>query len=253
MKHFLFRFLLFIISIITAYLLWVAVILYFDYPAYIIPSPDEVYHKLVFLFETGKIYPHLSTTLTEITLGFIIGFGFAVGLGYLLAKIEWLKFTMTPYLVAFQSIPVVALAPLFILWFGTGITSKIAICSLIVFFPVMVNTVAAITNINKDQKALLKTLNASPWQLLTKLEIPAALPYLFSSIKIGFVLSIVGAIVGEFIGADQGLGFMINTSLGLFDTPQLFAIISILAMIGMLSYSIPSIFEYVLIDRKYRR
>lgn len=243
MKRFFTRLSLFIVAFCLIYLLWKSLIWFFHYPIYILPNPYLVWQETVALFTTGKIYPHLTTTLTEVIFGFVIGFCVALILGYIFGKKEWLHITFAPYIVALQAIPIVALAPLFILWFGSGIASKIAICAIIVFFPVMVNTIAAITNIDQDKKELMKTYNASFTDNLIKLEIPHSLPYLFSSIKIGLVLSIVGTVVGEFMGADRGLGFLINASLGLFDTPQLFAIIFTLAVLGILLYGTCSALE----------
>lgn len=250
MKWLMEKIFLIIISLGFIYLFWKALIFIFHYPTYILPEPSLVYNKVYFLFVQGKIYPHLFTSLVEILSGFTIGFILSVFIGYLLAKKEWLKITITPYIVAFQTIPIVALAPLFILWFGTGVTSKIIICALIVFFPVLMNTIAAINNISRQQRELLWTYNANVFQVSTKLEIPASLPYLFSSLKIGVVLSIVGATVGEFIGADHGLGFLINTSLGLFDTPQLFAVIFILALLGLSLYFIISLIEFLTLHKR---
>ena len=230
-------------SLIGTLLLWKLAILIFDYPTYILPDPILVKNRLSFLFETGKIYPHLKRTLLEILSGFILGTSLAVITGYVLAKRKWLKISLTPYIIGFQSIPIIALAPLFILWFGTGIVSKIIICALIVFFPIMINTVTALSNIESDKKDLLRMYNASSLNILSKLEIPHSLPYIFSSLKIGIVLSVIGAVVGEFIGADKGLGFLINSSLGLIDTPQLFAVIFILSTLGLAFYTIVSIIE----------
>lgn len=237
------KFFLIAVAFVVIYLLWKFLIILFDYPTYIVPSPELVSEKMLTLFRTGRIYPHLQTTLTEIFVGFSIGALAANIIGYILVKREWLNITITPYIVAFQAIPIVAMAPLFILWFGTGIASKIAVCALIVFFPIMINTVAAINAIDSNKRDLMKTYQANGWQVLTKLEIPASLPYAFSSLKIGLTLSVVGAIVGEFMGADQGLGFLINASLGLIDTPQLFAVIIILAIIGMSFYFFVSLVE----------
>lgn len=237
------------LAFICVYVLWKIILLIFHYPTYILPSPGLVWQKLIGLFLSGKIYPHLQVTLTEIFAGFLLGSTLAMIIGYVLSKKSILHITVTPYIVAFQSIPIVALAPLFILWFGSGITSKIIICSIIVFFPVMVNTIAAISNIEEKKKELMRTFNSSFLNNLLKLELPHSLPYLFSSMKIGIVLAIVGAVVGEFMGASYGLGFLINSSLGLFDTPQLYAVIIILALLGIFLYTISSCLELFILKR----
>ena len=249
MNRYLIKFFQIVIALIVVYFLWKGVIWIYHYPTYILPAPSLVSQKLVYLIQSGKIYPHLQITLTEIFAGFLFGSILAMFFGYIFAKKRILHLTITPYIVAFQSIPIVALAPIFIIWFGSGITSKIVICSIIVFFPVMVNTITAISNIEETKKELMCTLNSSFLDNLLRLEIPHSLPYIFSSMKIGMVLAIVGAIVGEFMGADKGLGFLINSSLGLFDTPQLFAVIFILALLGIILYTISSSLESFFIKR----
>ena len=249
MNRYLIKFIQVSFAFIFVYLFWKGFIWIFHYPTYILPSPGLVWNKLFLLFQSGKIYPHLQITLTEIFAGFFFGSTLAMISGYILAKKRVLHITIAPYIVAFQSIPIVALAPLFIIWFGFGITSKIIICAIIVFFPVMINTIAAISNIEETKKDLMRTFNSSFLDNLLKLEIPHSLPYLFSSMKIGIVLSIVGAIVGEFMGASYGLGFLINSSLGLFDTPQLFAVIFILALLGIILYTVSTSLESFFVKR----
>lgn len=248
MKKFLLRLLLVFLSLALFYFLWKALIYYFDYPSYILPSPDLVQKKLLDFFVSGKIYPHLQRTFLELIWGFIFGFLIASISGYLLAKKKLLKITFTPYIVAFQAVPIVALAPLIILWFGNGLLSKIIISGLVVFFPVFVNTLTAVNSIDPELKDLFHIYRANSLQTFFKLELPASANYIFASLKIGIILSLVGAIVGEFVGADKGLGFLINSSLGLIDTPQLFAVIFILSVIGIFLYlialSLEKIFNY---------
>ncbi|KKP86051.1 MAG: ABC transporter inner membrane protein [candidate division CPR3 bacterium GW2011_GWE2_35_7] len=198
MNRYLIKFFQIVIALIVVYFLWKGVIWIFHYPTYILPAPSLVSQKLVYLIQSGKIYPHLQITLTEIFAGFLFGSILAMFFGYIFAKKRILHLTITPYIVAFQSIPIVALAPIFIIWFGSGITSKIVICSIIVFFPVMVNTITAISNIEETKKELMCTL---------------------------------------------------NSSLGLFDTPQLFAVIFILALLGIILYTISSSLESFFIKR----
>ena len=201
------------------------------YPTWILPGPGQVWRRFVQAAGDGTLLQHAQVTLTEALLGFALGFCVAAVLGYLLAKSPTLERLVSPYVVASQSTPVVAVAPLLILWFGAGLLSKVLVCALVVFFPMLVNTVVGLRSIDPDYRSLFETLNASTWQTFTKLELPAALPVLLGGVRVGITLSVVGAVVGEFIGSDQGLGALINIARGLFDTPLMF--VALLTLIGI--------------------
>jgi NitT/TauT family transport system permease protein len=144
---------------------------------------------------------------------------------------------LAPYIVASQSLPVVAVAPLLVIWFGPGRISKVLICALIVFFPALVNTVLGVRSVPADLRDLMRSLRAGAWQTFTKLEAPASLPNLLGGLKIGATLSVIGAVVGEFVAADEGLGFLINVARGQFDTPMVFAAAIILVAIALALYA----------------
>ena len=151
--------------------------------------------------------------------------------GYLLAKSRLLERLLSPYLVASQAIPIVAIAPLLVIWFGPGMFSKILICALIVFFPVLVNTVVGVRAVPENLRDLMRSMHATPLQMLRYLEIPAALPVFLGGLRIGATLSVIGAVVGEFVGADRGLGFLINVGRGQYDTALVFvAVFTLVAM-----------------------
>jgi NitT/TauT family transport system permease protein len=152
-------------------------------------------------------------------------------LGYTLAKSIIIEKALAPYLVASQAIPIVAIAPLLVIWFGPGQFSKILISGLIVFFPVLINTIAGVRAVPADLRDLMRSLHATRWQTFIKLEVPAALPVLMAGLKVGATLSVIGAVVGEFAGADAGLGFMINLADGQYDTPRMF--VGVLALIAL--------------------
>ncbi len=139
--------------------------------------------------------------------------------------------------------PTVAIAPLLIIWFGPGRLSKILVATLIVFFPVLVNTVVGVRSVPDDLYELMRSLRASRWQIFTKLEIPSALPVLFGGLKIGATLSVIGAVVGEFVGADEGLGFLINLARGTYDTPLVFVAIFTLIVLAMALYGLVTVLE----------
>jgi NitT/TauT family transport system permease protein len=168
-------------------------------------------------------------------------------LGYSLAKSHWLERILEPYIVASQAIPIVAIAPLLVIWLKPGLLSKILITALIVFFPILVNMIVGLRAVPEDLYDLLRSLQASRWQILRYLEIPAALPVFLGGLRIGATLAVIGAVVGEFVGADRGLGFLVNVGRGVYDTPLVFvAVITLVAMAFSL-YGFVSLLEYRLL------
>jgi NitT/TauT family transport system permease protein len=214
-----------ILSIIFALLVWFLVTWWGELPAFILPSPLQVFKRFWISLIDGTLLRHSSYTLLEVGLGLTAGSILATLTGYLLAKSPALERLISPYLVASQAIPVVAVAPLLVIWFGPGLFSKVLIAALIVFFPVLVNTVVGVRAVSKDYYDLMHSLRASRWQILKYLEIPAALPVFFGGLRVGATLSVIGAVVGEFVGADRGLGFLINVGRGQYDTALVFVAI----------------------------
>jgi NitT/TauT family transport system permease protein len=213
--------------------LWSLIVRLGDYPPFILPSPSRVYGKFLTVVGDGTLWRHIKITLVEIFWGLALGLSLAVSLGYLLAKSRLLERILSPYIVAFQAIPIIALAPLLAIWFGYGSLSKVLTCALVVFFPVLINTIVGIRAVEQDLIDLMRSLEANRWQIFTMLEIPAALPVLFGGLKIGVTLSVIGAVVGEFVGANRGLGFLVNLSGGLFDTPLTFVALFVLGSIAI--------------------
>jgi NitT/TauT family transport system permease protein len=224
-------------------LLWGGLVYWQGYPAFILPGPVQVWNKAVTMTLTGILWKHAQITLIEIGLGLLIGLSLALLLGYVLGKNQTLDRLLSPYIVASQTIPIVAVAPLLVIWFGSGITSKILICALIVFFPTLVSTMVGIHSVDPDLRDLMRSLRANRWQIFTKLELPAALPILFGGLKLSVILSVVGAVVGEFVGADVGLGFLINLGRGVLDTPMIFVAVFALVLIAQALYLIVSLLE----------
>ncbi len=211
--------------------LWWAAATWTDLPRFLLPSPLDVYQRGLHALRTGLLLRHFWATLVEVLLGLALGIAVALPLGYLMARFALLEKALSPYLVASQAVPVVALAPLLIIWFGPGLLSKVLVCALIVFFPMLVNTVVGLRNIPTEWRDLLRVLHASWWQTLWYLEWPAALPVIAGGLRIGATLAVIGAVVGEFIAADRGLGFLLNAARGRYDTAMVFvALISLTAM-----------------------
>jgi NitT/TauT family transport system permease protein len=211
--------------------IWYLITVWSDLPAFILPSPLMIWNTFIETLLNGTLIRHFSITLLEVLLGLTAGTVIATIIGYLLAKSPTLEKILSPYLVASQAIPTVAIAPLLVIWFGPGLFSKVLIAALIVFFPVLVNTVVGVNSVPKDLRDLMRSLRASKSQTLRYLEIPAALPIFLGGLRIGATLSVIGAVVGEFVGADRGLGFLINVGRGQYDTALVF--VAIFALIGM--------------------
>lgn len=161
---------------------------------------------------------------------------------------------MAPFLVGSSSLPMVAVAPLLIIWFGAGLGSKVLICSLTVFFPVLVNVLVGLRNTPQELHELMRSLNASPWQKLTMLELPAALPVLLGGLRVGTTLSVIGAIVGELVSSDRGLGFLINVGRGQYDTALVFvAVLSLILMASLLYYVVLLLERRALVWQTWRK
>jgi NitT/TauT family transport system permease protein len=224
-------------ALVVFLLLWQAIVIIGGYPPFILPTPWAVGTRFVTAWADGTIQPHLVATLVEVALGFAVGAGLALVIGYSLARSVVVERLLSPYLVAAQATPILALAPLLALWFGPGLAGKVVICALIVFFPVAVATMVGIRSVDARLLELGRALRATPRQVLTTLEIPAALPSILGGMRVGVTLAVVGAIVGEWAGAERGLGVLINLARGsLFDIPLMFATLLTIALVGIALY-----------------
>ncbi len=218
-------------------IVWKLIVVVGEFQPFILPPPETVAIRLLVAVVDGTILPHLATTLVEVALGLVVGAGSALVIGYVLARSALVERLLSPYLVAAQATPILALAPLLVLWFGTGLSSKVVICALIVFFPVAVATMVGIRSVDAGLLELGRSLRATRGQILTTLEIPAALPSILGGLRVGATLAVVGAIVGEWAGADRGLGVLINLARGsLFDIPLMFATLLTIALVGIALY-----------------
>jgi NitT/TauT family transport system permease protein len=215
---------------------WEILVRLLSLPAFILPSPAQVGERFLRAISDGTLLRHTAATLLEVLVGLASGVMIATLLGYVLSKSRLLENVLQPFLVASQAIPTVAIAPLLVIWFGPGIFSKVLICSLIVFFPVLVNTLVGLRAVPENLRDLMCCLRASPFQTLRMLEIPAALPVLLGGLRIGATLSVIGAVVGELVGADRGLGFLINVGRGQYDTALVFVGVFTLVILALALY-----------------
>ena len=208
-----------------------------NYPPFVLPTPEVVAERFVGAWTQGTMAPHAASTLSAIAIGFAVGASLALVVGYLLARSRLAERVLSPYLVAAQATPILAIAPLLVLWFGAGALPKVIICALIVFFPVAVSTMVGIRSVDARLLELGSSLRASRWQVFRHLELPAALPQILGGMRVGVTLAVIGAIVGEWSGAERGLGVLINLARGsLFDIPLMFATLLTIALIGILLY-----------------
>jgi len=230
-------------SIVAAVFVWQLVVMLGDYPAFILPTPLQVAGRMAQVVKDGSLFRHTLVTLGEVASGLVIGLSLAVILGYWLAKLQWLERILAPYIVASQSVPVVAIAPLLVIWLGPGVLSKILITALIVFFPILVNVIVGVRAVSSDLYDLMRSFQATRWQTLRYLEIPAAMPVFLGGLRIGATLAVIGAVVGEFVGADRGLGFLINMGRGVYDTALVFVAVITLVALALAIYALVSLLE----------
>jgi NitT/TauT family transport system permease protein len=225
---------------------WQLVVLVGNLQPSILPPPLRVAERFVEAFAEGTMQPHLLATLTEIAWGFGVGAALALVVGYVMARSGLAERILSPYIVAAQAIPILALAPLLSIWFGTGLTSKVIICALIVFFPIAVATMVGIRSVDPRLLELGRSLRATRRQVLWTIEIPAALPSILGGVRVGVTLSVIGAIVSEWSAPNRGLGALILLSRGaLFDFPLMFATLLTIALVGVGLY-----LSVVLLERR---
>ena len=224
-------------------LIWQSAVLIFRLPAFILPTPQQVAERFLRAISDGSLLRHTAATLIEILSGLTVGILFAAVLGYFLSRSKLLENILQPFLVASQAVPTVAIAPLLVIWFGPGIFSKVLICSLIVFFPVLVNIIVGLRAVPENLRDLMRSMQADRWQTLRLLELPAALPVLLGGLRIGAALSVIGAVVGELVGANRGLGFLIIVGRGQYDTALVFVGVFTLVILALSLYGIVLLLE----------
>jgi NitT/TauT family transport system permease protein len=222
-----------VLSVLVGLTLWQMFTTFSQIPSFIFPTPTEVWERLIIVLQNGSLLKHTLITLQEVVFGLLLGLTAAIVTGYFLAKSRLVERVLSPYIVASQSIPIVAIAPLLVIWLGPGIFSKILTSALIVFFPVLVNTVVGLKSVPRELYDLMRSLQASTWQRIFKLEIPAAMPVFLGGLRIGATLSVIGAVVGEFVGADKGLGFLVNVGRGLYDTALVFVAVFTIVLLSL--------------------
>lgn len=213
----------------------------------ILPAPSAIGEAIWFVFSNflGPIAYWEDTWITfqEIILGFLLGVGAAVVLGSLIAEFVIVRRIAVPYTVALNATPKIAFAPLFIVWFGFGATPKVLMAAFICFFPVLINTVSGLAAVEAEEIELMASLRASRWQTFRRLKVYHALPYVFAGLRTAMAFAVVGAVIGEFAGAQEGLGFQIEFAAARLETARLFAFLLVLSVVAYVLYYVIEVFE----------
>jgi NitT/TauT family transport system permease protein len=239
-----------LLSLAVFLAIWKVVTVVGDYPEFILPAPEVVIERAVRAIASGVLWEHTLTTLVEVILGFAVGATAAIVVGIGLGKSVVVERVLSPYIVAAQAVPILALAPLLDIWFGGGLTARVTICALIVFFPIAIATMVGIRSADPLLDEMLRSHGATPAQRTRLLEIPSALPVIFGGLRVGVTLAVIGAVVAEWAGASVGLGVLINiANQGLFDTPLMFVALGVLAIIGLVFYGLVVLVERRLVPR----
>jgi NitT/TauT family transport system permease protein len=213
--------------------LWKLIVEINNYPAFILPPPELVFQRTIDELVAGNVRYHALTTLIEAVGGYLIALIVSLVLGYLFAHSPKLDRLLAPQIAATQAIPIVAIAPLIILWVGTTIWARILIAALVTFFPILSSTIVALRGVSRELIEMARISGATRWQVLRHIEFPLALPGIFGGVKAGLALATTGAVVAEFVGGRDGLGALINIARGLFDTPLMFTALLLLALITL--------------------
>jgi NitT/TauT family transport system permease protein len=209
----------------------------FDISPFVLPPPEAVVTALAELVTRTEVWTvHARVTLSEAVAGFLIALISGVAVGAVLGRVVWLERAVRPMIVALQVVPKVALVPLFVIWFGFGMTSKIIIAAILAFFPIMLNVLLGVRSVDPGHRDVMHSLNAGRWATFWSLEFHSTLPYVFAGMEVGIVFAVIGAIVGEYLGGSEGLGYMVVVSLNALNAPELFAVIILLAGLGYLLF-----------------
>jgi NitT/TauT family transport system permease protein len=223
-----------LVTIAVLTLVWELVVRVFNVPLFLFPPPSLVFADLV---QRWELYAqHTWVTLYETLIGFVLAVVLGIGAGILIVYSRWLQSILYPIVVVLQIVPKVAIAPLLLIWLGYGLQSKVVVALLVAFFPIVVTTVTGLRAVEQDLLDLVRVLRGSRWQEFTRVRFPSALPFIFSGLKVAITLAVIGAIIGEFVGSDRGLGYLILINMSQANTPLAFGAIAVLALMSILLF-----------------
>ncbi|MFN2245796.1 MAG: ABC transporter permease [Candidatus Promineifilaceae bacterium] len=231
-------------SLIVLLIAWQLLVILGDYPAFILPGPADVWRQFQIVLADGRLVRHSLITISEIIPGLLIGLFIAVPLGYMLAKSPLAERLLSPYLIASQAIPVIAIAPLLTIWISSTYWSRVTVAVLVVFFPILINSITGIRSVPPEMYELMASLHATRGQVFSKLELPAAMPMLLTGLKVGATLAVIGTLVGEFVQPrSEGLGYLLVTARYQFKTDLVFVVLIALGAIALSLYGLVSLLE----------
>jgi NitT/TauT family transport system permease protein len=231
--------------------IWQLASAYLGIPSFLLPSPSAIVDKAI--ANPGQLLVNAWVTLQEVLIGFLVGVALSIPLGILVVYSRVVERVVYPFLVAFQATPKVALAPILVVWFGFGPSSKTVLALVTAAFPIVINTVVGMNQTPPEMVHLMRSFGASSWQIFVKARLPQAAPYIFGGFKIGITLAVVGAVVGEFIASNSGLGFLLLAANNSIDTPMLFAVVFALAVLSSALFYVIELAELLLLPRPLRR
>jgi NitT/TauT family transport system permease protein len=236
-------------AVIGLIIVWQAAVMVFHVPTWLLPAPSAIW--LEFVKQAHLLGKHVAATGTGAIGGLAIGSASGIILAVLMVQSPLLQRVLMPLLVIDQSIPKIALAPIFVIWFGTGMMSRVVIATVISFFPLVVNAIRGMTTVDRRVNDLMATIYASRWHVLTKVQLPNAVPYIFSALKVAVPLAIIGAVVAEFMQSDSGLGYLVLVAVGNVDTPMVFVAVLLMALLSLTLFSAISLIEWMVMKRRF--
>lgn len=234
-----------ILGVLIFLLVWQVGVMLFNVPAYFLPSPTRILEEAI--KEYPKLVDHGWITVYEMLAGYFLAVIIGVPLAIAITSSRRFDELVTPTMLFFQVVPKIAVAPLFIVWFGVGITPKVLVAFLISFFPVVIDTAVGLRSITPEMIDLARSMGASQTQIFRDFRLPTSLPYLFSGLKVAATLAVAGAVVGEFVGADKGLGYLLLVTNSNMQTALMFATIVVLTIIGLIFFYVIEFLESLLI------
>jgi NitT/TauT family transport system permease protein len=239
-----------IAAVIGLMLAWQLLVTVFHVPTWLLPAPSAIW--LEFIKQAHLLGRHVYATAVGAVGGLAIGSVVGLMLAIAMAQSSGLQRILMPLLVIDQSIPKMALAPIFVIWFGTGTMTRIAIALVISFFPMVINSLRGMTSVDHRVSDLMSTLSASRWDVLTKVQLPNAIPYIFSGLKVAVPLSVIGAVIAEFMQSDSGLGYVVLVAVGNVNTPMVFVAVLLMALLSLSIFALVSTIEWMTLRRRFQ-
>ena len=236
-------------AVIGFIVLWQVLVTFFKVPTWLLPAPTAIWAE--FLKQAHHLGRHVVTTGVGAVSGLAIGAICALMLAIAMVQSRILQRILMPLLVIDQSIPKLALAPIFVIWFGAGITTRVVIALVISFFPIIINAIRGMTTVDRRVNDLMTTLAASRWDLLTKVQLPNAIPYIFAGLKVAVPLSIIGAVVAEFMQSDSGLGYVVLVAVGNVNTPMVFVAVVVMALLSLSLFTAVSLAAWIVMRGRF--